>query len=335
MGDEVEALEMEIATKFRVEHAVACASGSDALVLALSALGIGRGDEVITTPFTFIATAEAIARVGATPVFVDIDLETYNIGFDERAMESCITPRTKAILPVHLYGQVAPMDRILAIARRCGLAVVEDTAQAIGARDRGGAFAGTLGDAGALSFFPSKNLGGAGDGGMLLTRREDVADRARSLRLHGRGADPDAYERIGLNSRLDAVQAAVLRVKLSSLDVWTATRVAHARRYSERLSGLRSVIPPAARSDHVYNQYTLRVSSRDRLRAHLQDAKIDSRVYYPRPLHLQPCFQHLGGKAGDLPNAERASAEVISIPISPELSIEDLDRVSSAVRAFA
>ena len=347
LGPEVEAFEAEAAAALAAPHAIGCASGSDALLLALMALELPAGGEVITTPYTFFATAGSIARLGLRPVFVDIDPATYNL--DPAAIESKITPRTRAIIPVHLYGQCAAMAPILAIAARHGLVVIEDAAQAIGARDAGRP-AGTMGAVGCFSFFPSKNLGGFGDGGLLTTADPELARRLRLLRVHG-SAERYLHERVGINSRLDALQAAVLRVKLPYLEGWNAARAANAARYRElfREAGLtecgarsaeRGVTLPHERAGagdrHVYNQFVIRVPAarRDPLRAALTASKIGTAIYYPLPLHLQPCFADLGGKPGDFPAAEAAAAETLALPVYPELTPDQQVRVVAAIGKF-
>ncbi len=322
LGPEVKQLEEEIASKLGAKNAIACASGTDALILALLAARIGPGDEVITTPFSFIATAGSIAHVGAKPVFVDVDPATFNI--NPELIEPSITPKTRAIMPVHLFGLAADMRPILEVARAHKLVVVEDAAQAIAARydDR---FVGTLGDFGCFSFFPSKNLGGAGDGGLVTTNDSALAERLRMLRVHG-SMKKYFHEILGTNSRLDALQAAILRVKLNHLDSWADARRSHADRY-RRLFDAHNVssflaypaAPPAA-FHHVYNQFTIRCAFRDELREFLRQAGVPSEIYYPLCLHLQPAFAYLGYSTGDFPVAETASQEVLSLPVFPELS---------------
>ena len=327
-GPNVKALESEVAAYAGAAHGVGLNSGTDALHLALRALDIGPGDEVITTPFTFVATTEAIGIVGATPVFVDIDPETYNL--DPELLEAAITPRTRAILPVHLYGHPAPMDRIMEIARKHNLFVVEDCAQAIGATFDG-KFVGTIGDFGAFSFFPSKNLGAYGDGGMLLTNDQGLADRARSLRGHG-GRVKYHHEELGVNSRLDELQAAVLRVKLPHLETWISNRRAVAQRYNEAFSRAGFAVPrDPAGGRHVYHQYTIRVEDRDRVQEELRAAGVQTMVYYPVPLHMQKVHAMLGQGEGSFPHSERAAREVISIPMFPELAPDVQDGVIEAV----
>lgn len=326
-GPQCRAFEEEIASYVGCDHAVALNSGTDALHLALRALDVGPGDEVITTPFTFVATTEAIGIVGATPAFVDIHPQTFNM--DVGALEAAITPRTKAIMPVHLYGHPAPMHDIMAIARKHGLAVVEDCAQAIGAT-LDGKRVGSFGDAGAFSFFPSKNLGAYGDGGMVTTNRRDLADRIRSLRAHG-GRVKYHHEELGVNSRLDEMQAAVLRVKLPHLDRWIEARREHAAWYTENLS--QHVILPteAPGTHHVYHQYTVRVPDRDRVQSALASSGVQTMVYYPVPLHLQEVHKNLGLREGAFPLAERAAREALSLPMYPELRADARKTVANAL----
>lgn len=336
MGGAVGKLEAEMATFCHARFAVACASGTDALLLSLRALDLKSGDEVITTPFTFFATAGAIHNAGARPVFADIEPGTFNV--DPSAVEAAITGRTRAIVPVHLFGQMAPMEPILAMAKRRSMAVVEDAAQAVGARQRVGSgwrLAGELGTAGAFSFFPSKNLGAWGDGGMITTQDEQLAVRLAKLRTHG-GAKEYAHDEVGYNSRLDTVQAAVLRAKLPHLAGWNAARRARACCYDEGLAGIAGVTPPAVdqSNEHVFHQYTIRAERRDALQAHLKSRGIGSKVYYPGPLHLQPCFSSLGYRAGQFPQSERAAREVLSLPIYPELSDAQCSAVIDAIRSF-
>ena len=335
LGPEVESFEREVANYCGSRFAVACASGSDALLLALMAFEVGPGDEVVTTPFTFVATAAAVARLGARPVFIDIDPSTYNI--DSTKLQVAITSKTRAIIPVHLYGMAAEMARILEIATRSSVPVIEDAAQAIGATyaDRP---VGSLGRCGCFSFFPSKNLGGAGDGGMLTTNDEELADRLRLLHLHG-GRTKYEYERIGLNSRLDALQAAILRVKLRHLDSWVAGRKRKAERYAELFHdrGLTDIVRPpsvAANCSHAYYQYVIRAPDRDALRAYLRHHGVPSEVYYPRPLHLQPAFHALGYQPGDLPESEAAGREVLALPIFPEMTDDQQRLVIDLIAAF-
>jgi dTDP-4-amino-4,6-dideoxygalactose transaminase len=336
MGPEVAQLETEVARLSNARHAIGCASGTDALLLPLRALDLKPGDEVITTPFTFFATAGAIHNTGGTPVFVDIDPSSFNIA--PEAIEAAITPRTRGIVVVHLFGQMAAMESVLPLAQRRGLALIEDAAQAIGARRKVGGewrMAGELGTAGTLSFFPSKNLGGFGDGGMIVTQDDALAGRLRKLRLHG-GARQYHHDEVGYNSRLDALQAAVLSAKLPHLAGWSAKRRENARYYDAAFADLADVRTPFVHPDNesIYNQYTLRVPRRDALQASLKARGIGSAIYYPLPLHLQPCFAYLGYREGQCPESERAAGEVLSLPIFPELTRSQLDEVISGVRAF-
>ncbi len=336
MGAEVGELETGIARLCHTRHAIACASGTDALLLPLKALRLRPGDEVIAPSFTFFATAGAIHNAGGTPVFVDIEPGTFNL--DPAAVEAAITPRTRGIVAVHLYGQLAAMERLLPLARRHGLALMEDAAQAIGARrliDGEWRVAGELGGAGALSFFPSKNLGAWGDAGMMLTQDDALAERLRKLRLHG-GAKQYHHEEVGTNSRLDTIQAAVLLVKLRYLADWSAARRARAQRYTEAFAGHPAIRSPRVdpENEHIFHQYTIRADRRDELAAHLKARGIGHAVYYPVGLHLQPCFAHLGYGRGSLPATEAAMAEVLSLPIYPELTAAQQDAVIEAVRGF-
>jgi len=331
MGPNVKALEQEIAAYLGVKHAVALNSGTDALILGVHALGIRSGDEVITTPFTFFATAEAVSHFHAVPVFVDIDPKTYNL--DVSQIRAKITPRTKAIIPVHLYGHAADMDPILEIAREYGLKVLEDVAQAFGGAYKGRKL-GSIGDAGALSFFPSKNLGAFGDAGMFVTNDDELAETVRMLRVHG--ARKKYYnERVGVNSRLDEIQAAILRVKLRYLDEWNARRRSAAARYNQLLSEVHGITTPyeAPYAYHVYHQYTIRVHNgqRDRLQALLKEAGIDTFVYYPVPLHQLPVYEH---RRDCLPEAERASREVLSLPMGPLICLDTQQQVADRIRAL-
>lgn len=336
LGPEVKLLEDEVAAKLGAKHAIGCASGTDALVLSLMAAGIGAGDEVITTPFSFVATAGSIANVGARPVFVDIDPISYNL--DPSRIEEAVTAKTRAIMPVHLFGLAADMAPILEVAQRHGLAVIEDAAQAIGTGWHGQA-AGTLGDFGCFSFFPSKNLGGAGDGGLITTNRDEMASRLRMLRVHG-AKRKYRHEILGTNSRLDALQAAILRVKLRYLDDWARARQRHAERYKEEFSELETRgwirAPEKPNEDwvHVYNQFTIQSQFRDELKEYLKSKGIATEIYYPLCLHLQPAFEYLGYRTSAFPAAEKASQEVLSLPVYPELKDEQQDFVAASVRKF-
>ncbi len=336
MGPAVAQLEAAVARLSRARHGIGCASGTDALLLPLKALDLKPGDEVITTAFTFFATAGTIHNAGGTPVFVDIEPDTFNI--DPTAVEAAVTPRTRALLPVHLFGQMANMERLLAVAAKHGLRLIEDACQAIGARRQvAGTWrvTGELGWASAYSFFPSKNLGGWGDGGMIVTSDDAATERLRKLRLHG-GAKQYHHEEIGTNSRLDTLQAAVLLAKLTHLAAWSAQRREHAAYYTQALTGLPPVRPPVVDpcNEHIFHQYTLRVERRDALQAHLKAKGIGNAVYYPIPLHRQPCFASLGYREGSLPVSEQAAREVISLPIYPELTRAQLDTVTGAIREF-
>ena len=335
LGPAVQRCEAEIARYCGAAHAIGVTSGTDALLIALMAEGIGPGDEVLTSPYSFFATAGSIARLGAKPVFADIDPVTYNL--DPAKLEARVTPRTRAIIPVHLYGQCADMDPILDLARRRNLVVIEDACQAIGAEYRGRR-AGALGDYGCFSFFPSKNLGGAGDGGMVTTGDAKRAEKVAWLRNHG--MNPKYHHKfIGGNFRLDALQAAVISAKLPHLDAWTAARQQNAARYDRLfaqagLAGTRVSLPRAVQSRHVFNQYVIRVPRRDELRAWLAKHDVGHEVYYPVPLHLQECFAHLGGKPGDCPESERAAAETLALPVYPELTAAQAEFVVVKIAEF-
>mgnify|MGYP003288960116 CR=1 FL=1 len=336
MGPEVAALETEVAAYCQTKEAIGCASGSDALLLTLMALNVGPEDEVITTPFSFFATASAIARLGARPVFVDIDPVTYNVNVD--LIEAAITPRTRVVLPVHLYGQCADMDQITDLCKAKNLMVVEDAAQAIGAEDRGRR-AGSMGFAGSFSFYPSKNLGAAGDAGIITTNDSDFATRVRRLRVHG-GLTEYQHVEIGLNSRIDAIQAAVLRAKLPYLDRWSDARAEKAQKYSELLEASKlnfRVTTPFVKPEnrHIFHQYVIRVPDhRDALMDHLKTRGVATKVYYPIPLHLQECFAYLGYKAGEFPEAETAARETFALPLYPELTTEQQEYVVNAIQDF-
>lgn len=332
MGPQVKEFEDKMAAYLGIKHAIACASGTDALVLAIKALGIGEGDEVITTPFTFFATASSIWRNFAKPVFVDIDPKTFNI--DPAKIEAAITPNTKAIMPVHLFGQCADMEAIMTIAKKHNLKVIEDNAQGIGSTWNG-KMSCSFGDIGTLSFFPSKNLGAMGDAGMCLTNDDDLAAAMKQLRVHGE--NPKYYHKwVGLNSRIDTMQAAILSVKLDALEGWSKGRRANADYYNARLSGVKGITTPFIHEKAVtiYNQYTLICEKRDELLAHLQAKGIGCAVYYPLPLHIQECFSSLGYKQGDLPVSEEMAQKVLSIPIYPELSNEQKDYVCDTIKEF-
>lgn len=334
LGPEVSGLEEEVARFCGSKHAVGMSSGTDALLAALMALGVKAGDEVVTTTYSFFATAGVVARLGAVPVFADIDPGTFNI--DPAQVRAKVTSKTKAILPVHLYGRCAEMDPILEVARERGLPVVEDAAQAIGAVDARGRQAGTMGRMGCFSFFPSKNLGGFGDGGMVVTDDESAAESLRMMRMHG--MKPKYVHRtVGGNFRLDALQAAVLRVKLKHLPKWTAARRSNADRYRRLFAeaGLGgTVVLPADAPGHIYNQFVIRVPRRDALRKHLELNGVGTEVYYPIPLHLQECFAGLGYRKGSLPHAERAAEETLALPIYPELTEEQQRIVVDEISRF-
>jgi dTDP-4-amino-4,6-dideoxygalactose transaminase len=336
LGAEVAALEKELAEYCGTKHAIACASGSDAILLALMAYDIGPGDEVITTPYSFFATVSSITRLGATPVFVDIEPDTFNI--DVSQIESMITDRTKAIEPVHLYGQCADMSALTELSEKFGIPVIEDAAQAIGARENG-ARAGAIGEIGCFSFYPSKNLGGMGDGGFMTTNDDGIAKKLTALRVHG--SEERYYHKwVGLNSRLDGFQGAVLRVKLPYLDKWTEKRRANADRYRKLFldSGSTEEIGvPQEREGayHIYNQFVIRVPERrDELKEFLGANGVGTDIYYPVSLHLQECFAFLGYREGDLPEAERASKETLALPIFPELKSEQLEFVVEKISEF-
>lgn len=356
LGPHVRELELRLARYAGCEHGIGVSSGTDALLLALMALGVGAGDAVITSPFTFFATAGTLARLGARPLFCDIDPETFNLsparveelitrecefrgsGRDRRLIHRPTGARIKAIMPVHLYGQICDMDALMELASRLGLEVIEDAAQAIGAQDRKGRMAGAIGHIGCYSFFPTKNLGAFGDAGMCTTSDPELAERMRVLRVHG--MEPKYHHSlIGGNFRLDEIQAAVLNVKLGYLDQWMAARDAHASRYTQRLQAIRSAgkVATPARTDgvrHVWNQYVIRAQRRDELRKYLADAGIGTEVYYPIPLHLQQCFAYLGHATGEFPESERAAAEVLALPVFPELSPAQIDYVAATIERF-
>lgn len=337
LGENVQALEQEIAAFCEARFGIGVASGSDALYLALQACGVGPGDEVITTPFTFFATAGSIQKLGARPVFVDIDPETWNI--NPNLIKERITERTKAIIPVHLYGCPADMDPIIEVARRYNLKVIEDAAQALGARYKGRRI-GALGDAGCISFFPTKNLGAFGDGGMVVTNDPEIADRLRLLRVHG--ARPKYHHQVlGSNSRLDELQAAILRVKLPYLEAWINRRREIAAHYNRILRQIQSTAAPGLSKTtepeyayHVYHQYTIQTPGREELRKYLQEHGISSTVYYPVPMHLQAVFAGLGYQPGDFPVAEAACNEVLSLPMFPELTDDEIELIGKAVVRF-
>ena len=336
LGSEVKLFEEEVAAKLKVRHAIGCASGTDALILSLMAAGIGPGDEVITTPFSFIATAGSIAHVGAKPVFVDIDPVTFNI--NPSLIEAAITAKTRAVIPVHLFGLPADMKPISEICQEHKLVLIEDSAQAIGSRYEGKCF-GSFSDFGCFSFFPSKNLGGAGDGGLIVTNDDGKAERLRMIRGHG-SKKKYFHEILGTNSRLDALQAAILRVKLRNLDTWARGRQNRADRYRESFAklGLGTFVTapevPTANFGHVYNQFTIRCTSRDELQQFLKNNGIPTEIYYPLCLHLQPAFSYLGYQPGAFPVSEAASLEVLSLPVYPEFPDTHQDLVTHSIKAF-
>jgi dTDP-4-amino-4,6-dideoxygalactose transaminase len=334
LGERVEILERQVAELSHTKHAIGCASGTDALLLALRALDCGQGDEVITSPFTFFATAGTIHNVGATPVFVDIDPKTFNIS--PAAAAAARTPRTKAVVPVDLFGQMAAIEEVMTTLP--GVPVIEDAAQTIGARrsiDGEWRMAGEVATIGTFSFFPSKNLGAFGDGGMMVTQDDALAARLKRLRMHG-GAKQYFHDEVGFNSRLDALQAAILSAKLPHLQAWSAKRRSNAEYYSKALADVPDIgvpyVEPA--NESIFNQYTIRAQRRDELQTFLKGKGIGNAIYYPLPLHLQPCFSYLGYKKGSCPESERAAAEVLSLPIYPELTTNQLDEVIEQVRAF-
>jgi dTDP-4-amino-4,6-dideoxygalactose transaminase len=336
LGKEVGEFEAAAAAYVGARHAIGCASGTDALQVAMMGLGIGTGDEVITTPFTFAATAETIVLLGATPIYVDIDPRSFNI--DPAKIENAVTPKTKAILPVHLFGQCADMDSVIEIARRHRLTVIEDAAQAFGAEYKGRK-AGTLGDVACMSFFPSKNLGAYGDAGMIFTDDDRLAERIRMISLHG-SRKKYQHEILGVNSRLDTIQAAVLKVKLRYLDVWNEQRRKWAALYTEKL-GDSAVLTPSISPGctHIFHQYSIRLpastgKTRDDLMRSLNSRGIPTAVHYPLPLHLQQAFKHLGKKEGDFPISECVAREILSLPMHPELDEDQINYIVTAVREF-
>jgi dTDP-4-amino-4,6-dideoxygalactose transaminase len=338
LGEDVARLEEDVAAYTGTEYAVGCASGSDALSLALMAIDIRPGDEVLTTPFSFFATAGSISRLGAVPVFVDIEPATFNMDMNrvEDALET--HPRVRAIIPVHLFGGCADMDALDAVAGKRGVFVIEDAAQAIGAECRGRR-AGSIGQIGCFSFYPSKNLGGLGDGGMLTSNDAALAARLTAMRAHGQtGAGAYMHEWIGVNSRLDTMQAAALRVKLKYLDGWTLRRQQNAERYRGLIAGMNapvSAAPPAPyQTRHIYNQFVVRCSDRSALREYLREQGVGSEVYYPLPLHLQNCFSYLGYRSGDFPASEKAAAEVLALPVNPEVTFDDVEYVCQVMTSF-
>jgi len=336
LGEDVQNLEAAIAQYCGTTHAVGCASGSDALFLSLMALGIGPGDEVLTTPFTFFATAGAISLIGAIPVFVDVEERTFNMDMNQVAQVLAQHPKVRAIIPVHLFGGCADLDPLLAMASERDLPIIEDAAQSIGSEYKGRR-AGGMGRIGAFSFFPTKNLGGYGDGGIMTTNDAGIAERLRSMRVHGRTA---AYfhQWIGVNSRLDALQAAILLVKLRYLDGWSAGRQRNAALYRQLLAQTNTPViamePVAYQTRHIYNQFLIRGADRDKLQAHLKAQGIGCEIYYPVPLHMQPCYANLGYKTGDFPVSEKLSKDCLALPIHSELSTDDIHYICDSIRAF-
>ena len=334
LGKPVAALERATAELSRTKHAIGCASGTDALLLALKALDVGRGDEVVTTPFTFFATAGTVHNVGATPVFADIEPDTFNVSV--AAVQAAVTSRTKALIPVDLFGQIAPIEQYAAALP--GMPLIEDAAQSIGARRRVNGewtMAGERATIGTFSYFPSKNLGGYGDGGMMVTQDDRIAERLFKLRTHG-ATTTYYHDEVGFNSRLDALQAAVLLAKMPYLAEWSAARREHAAYYDRAFADMGEIRTPVIDPDNesIYNQYTIRADRRDGLQQHLKAKGVGNAVYYPLPLHLQQCFAYRGHKAGQFPESERAAKEVISLPVYPELTRAQQDETIAAVRAF-
>lgn len=332
LGDTVKSFEKQFEDYYEVEHAVGTASGSDAILISLMALGIGEGDEVITTPYTFFSTVSSIVRTGALPVFVDIDPATFNM--DPSLLEKAVTKRTRAIIAVHLFGQSVDMDPVMKLAGENGISVVEDVCQSVGALYRG-VRCGKIGDTGCFSFFPSKNLGGAGDGGMIVTSGDGLAEKIRALRVHGE-VERYRHRYIGINSRLDALQAAVLSVKLNHLDHWNRARRENAARYTAAFEKMNGITPPVILegNESTFNQYVVRAERRDQLRRHLADNGIGSAIYYPVPLHLQECFRYLGWEKGALPESELAAEQTLALPVYPELPRDKQEYVIEKVGEF-
>lgn len=332
LGPKVDRLEKEMADYIGAKHTLGCSSGTDALLLALMALDIGNGDEVITTPYTFFATAGSIARTGARARFVDIEPDTFLMRVDQ--IEKAITPKTKAIMPVHLFGQCVDMEPLMAIAKKHNLKVIEDSAQAIGSKYNG-KDSGTIGDIGCFSFFPSKNLGCFGDGGLVSTNDSALLERLKGLRVHG-GQVQYHHQEVGLNARIDALQAAVVSVKLPYLAGWTEGRRKNANLYNQMFKGNPAVRTPIEKEGrfHIYNQYVIRVNNRDALKAHLTEKEIGCSIYYPLSLHQQKCFANLGYKKGDFPESEKAADSTIALPVYPELSEEQVKFVAETINKF-
>jgi dTDP-4-amino-4,6-dideoxygalactose transaminase len=336
LGQTVRQFEEAVAAYAQVKYAVGCASGSDALTLALMAYGIGPGDQVLTVPFTFFATAGSIAQLGATPVFVDVEPETFNIDVRKAIQALDSQPRIRAIIPVHLYGGCADMDPLCAAARERGIPVIEDAAQSIGA-EYCGRRAGTIGEIGCFSFYPTKNLAAFGDAGLLTTNDPEIAEKLAALRVHG-SRRRYFHDWVGINSRLDAIQAAVLNVKLRYLDGWTAARQSHAEQYRRLLARYGVPVkvqePASYQTRHIYNQFVINCDRRDELRAWLGENQIGSEIYYPLSLHLQTCFSYLGYREGDFPVSEELTRRVLALPVYPELQPEDIDYVIDRIAAF-
>lgn len=325
-------LEEQISSFSGVPHAISCANGTAALIIALKALDIQEGDEVITTPYTFFSTASSIALSGARPVFTDIQKSDMNI--DPKLIENAITERTKAILVVHLFGKLCDMDKILAIGKKFNVPVIEDMAQALGAK-RGGVSAGGFGDIAATSFYPTKNLGGIGEGGMVLTKRDDLGERSRKLRVHGMGEKQYIHEMIGFNSRLDEIKALALTVKFTRLPSWNKKRLETAGYYNMHLRDLPVTIPVIDdETSHIFHHYVIRTEKRDDLQLYLKEKGIMTGIYYPLPLHMQPCFSYLGYKDGDFPVAEEASRTSLALPVFPELKISEINYIIKSIRSF-
>ncbi|MBA4390344.1 MAG: transcriptional regulator [Syntrophus sp. (in: bacteria)] len=324
-------LEQQISSYAGVPHAVSCANGTDALILALMAVGIGKDDEVITTPYTFFSTASSVALVGAKPVFVDIDTKSMNI--DPALIEKAITPRTKAITVVHLFGKLCEMDRICALGKKYNISIIEDSAQSLGSR-KNGRMSGSFGDISATSFYPTKNLGGIGEGGMVLTKRDDLGEKLKKLRVHGMG-NQYYHEMIGLNSRLDEIKACALAMKFPHLESWNRKRIETGNYYNNKFHDLPIILPVIEDdSSHIFHHYVIRTSERDRLQNFLKERGIITGVYYPLPLHLQPCFDYLGYRKGDFPIAEESALTSLALPVYPELKKKEKEYIVKTMREF-
>ena len=332
LGEYCSTLEDTIAKYSGVPHAISCANGTDALILSLMALDIKSGDEVITTPYTFFSTASSIVLIGARPVFVDV--EEQNLNIDASLLEDAITPKTKAIVVVHLFGKLCNMNEVLKIARKHNIPVVEDMAQSLGAR-QDGEMSGSFGDIAATSFYPTKNLGGIGEGGMVLTKRDDLGDKVKKLRVHGMGNTPYHHEMIGFNSRLDEIKACALVAKFPHLEFWNRKRIENARYYNKKFKGLPIVVPNVGNDgSHIVHQYVIRTDKRDDLQGFLKERGIQTGIYYPVPLHLQDCFSFLGYKKGSCPVAEKASLTSLALPVYPELKAAEKAYIANTVRDF-